>query len=87
MGDEPPVSGARGQPLTTPDIFPEIGVKLIICLAPRQSLLGGYADCVVLAHEIENLVHGLLQRQVVRVHEEENQVLELQDALFLTISS
>lgn len=82
VSSSPPIRSASSQSLTAPNIFPNVCVKLLICLTPGQPLLRGHADGVMISDEIEHLIYSAVQRQIVGVHEQEDYVLKLRDPLW-----
>lgn len=79
--NKPPISGAGSQSLTSANVLSNVFIELLIRLAPGQSLLRSHADGVVFAYEIEHLIDGAVQGQLILVHEEQDQVLKLRDPL------
>lgn len=81
MLNEPPIGGAGSQSLAALNILSNVFVQLFVRLTPWQSLLCRQTDGIVLADEIEHLLHSAAQRQVIRVHHQQDHVFELRNAL------
>lgn len=76
-----PVCRASRQSLATSHVLTHVCIELLVVVGPRKPGLGCHTDGIVLSDKVEDLVNGTVDGGAIVIHEQEDEIFELVDAL------